>query len=61
MNLSIKDFFSKCDQISRNLQNWLHLLKKALIDEESFFFCAVSGPNLQDTRNTRALSIAKRK
>ena len=31
---SIKDFFSKCDQIRRS-----HLLKKCLM--ENFFFCAV--------------------
>ena len=39
---SIKDFFSKCDQI-RNflcfLRIWAHLLKKSLI--ENFIFCTV--------------------
>ena len=40
MKLSIKDFFSKCDQIRRKLRIWSHLLKKSLM--ESFFFCAVS-------------------
>ena len=34
MKFSIKDFFSKCDQI------WSHLLKKSLM--ENFIFCAVS-------------------
>ena len=38
MKFSIKDFFSKCDQIRRNLQNWSHLLKKSLM--ENFIFCA---------------------
>ena len=33
------DFFSKCDQIRRNLQIWSHLLKKSLM--ENFIFCAV--------------------
>ena len=35
-----KDFFSKCDQIHRNLRIWLHLLKKSLM--ENFIFCAVT-------------------
>ena len=40
MTFSIKDFFSKCDQIRSFLPIWLHLLKKSLI--ENFIFCAVS-------------------
>ena len=36
----IKHFFSKCDQIHRKLQIWLHLLKKSLM--ENFIFCAVN-------------------
>ena len=40
LKFSIKDFFSKCDQIRRKLQVWSHLLKKSLI--ENFIFCAVS-------------------
>ena len=36
---SIKDFFSKCKQISSKLRIWSHLLKKSLI--EKFIFCAV--------------------
>ena len=28
MKFSIKDFFSKCQQISRKLRIWSHLLKK---------------------------------
>ena len=39
MKFSIKDFFSKCDQIRRNLQIWSHLLKKFLM--ENLIFCAV--------------------
>ena len=39
MKFSIKDFFSKCDQIRRKLRIWSHLLKKSLI--ENFMFCAV--------------------
>ena len=30
MKFSIKDFFSKCNQIRRKLWIWLHLLKKSL-------------------------------
>ena len=39
MNFSIKDFFSKCDQIRRKLRIWSHLLKNFLV--ENFIFCAV--------------------
>ena len=39
MNFSIKDFFSKCDQIRSFLWIWSHLLKKSLM--ENFIFCAV--------------------
>ena len=39
MKFSIKDFFSKCDQVRRKLQIWSHLLNKSL--KENFIFCAV--------------------
>ena len=39
MKFSIKDFFSKCDQICSFLRIWSHLLKKSLM--ENFIFCAV--------------------
>ena len=39
MKLSIKDFFSKCEQIRTFLRIWSHLLKKSLM--ESFIFYAV--------------------
>ena len=45
MKLSIKDFFSKCDQIPRKLRIWSHLLKKSLT--ENFIFCVVSVTMLQ--------------
>ena len=38
MKFFIKDFFSKCDQICRKLQIWLHLLKKYSM--EIFICCA---------------------
>ena len=40
MKLSVKDFFSKCDQIRRKMWIWSHLLKKSLM--ENFIFCAVT-------------------
>ena len=40
MEFSVKDSFSKCDQIRRKLRIWSHLLKKSLI--KNFIFCAVS-------------------
>ena len=46
MKFSIKDFFSKCDQIRRKLQISLHLLKKSFM--ENFIFCVVfTGPHLE--------------
>ena len=40
MRFSIKDFFSKCNQIRRKMRIWWHLLKKSLM--ENFIFCAVA-------------------
>ena len=42
MKFSIKDFFSKCDQICSFLRIWSHLLKKSSM--ENFIFCAVRPP-----------------
>ena len=39
VKFSIKDFFSKCDQIRTKLRIWSHSLKKSLM--ENFIFCAV--------------------
>ena len=39
MKFSIKDFFSKCDQIRSLLRIWSQLLEKFLM--ENFIFCAV--------------------
>ena len=39
MKFSMKDCFSKCDQIRRFPRIWSHLLKKPLI--RNFIFCAV--------------------
>ena len=40
MKFSIKDFFSKCDQILSKLRIWSHILKKSFM--ENFIFCAVN-------------------
>ena len=39
MKFSIKNIFSKYDQIRRKLQIWSHLLKKSLM--ENLIFCAM--------------------
>ena len=39
MKFSIKDFFSKCDQIRSFLCIWSHLLKKSVM--KNLIFCAV--------------------
>ena len=41
MKFSIKDFFSKCDQICSFLRIWSRLLNKSLM--ENFIFCTVLG------------------
>ena len=40
IKFSIKDYFSKCDQIRSFWRIWSYLLKKSLM--ENFFFCAVT-------------------
>ena len=37
MKFSIKDFFSKCDQIRSFLRIWSHLLKESLIENFIFY------------------------
>ena len=45
--VSIKDFFSKCDQIRRKLRIWSHLVKKSLM--ENSIVCAVNSNNITNT------------
>ena len=45
LKFSIKDFFSKCNQIRRRLGIWSHLPKKSLINK--FILWAVLYKNLQ--------------
>ena len=40
MKLSIKDLFTKCDQIGRKLWIWVHLLNKFLM-ENFHFLCRI--------------------
>ena len=46
MKFSIKNFSSKCDQISSFLRIWSHLLEKFLM--ENFIFYVVKSPWTQD-------------
>ena len=39
MKFSIKDIFSKCDQIRRKMRIWSHLLKKSLMETSFFVQC----------------------
>ena len=41
MKFTIKDFFSKFDQIRRKLWIWLHLLKKSLMENFLFYVLTV--------------------
>ena len=45
MKFSIKDFFSKCDQICSKLRIWSHLLEKSLT--KNFIFRAVTAEHLR--------------
>ena len=46
MKFSVKDFFSKCDQVSRKQRIWSHLLKKSLM-ENFIFSCSVRLSKIQ--------------
>ena len=52
MTFSIKDFFSKCDQIRRKLWIWSHLVKKLLL--EKFIFCEVDVAPIYSTLYSEA-------
>ena len=45
VKFSIKDFFSKCDQIRRKLRIWSHLLKKSLM-VNFIFLCSETHTDL---------------
>ena len=44
MKFSIKDFFSKCDQILCKLQTWSNLLKEILNGKLHFLCSVLTGP-----------------
>ena len=46
MKFSIKDFFSKGDQIPKNLRIWSHILEKSLM-ENFIFYAALLPKKLQ--------------
>ena len=54
MKFSTTDFFSKCDQIRRNVRTSSHLLKKSVM--ENFILCAV--PYKISDQKTGCLSTA---
>ena len=54
MDFSIKDFFSKCDQIHRKLRICSHLLKKSLM--ENFFSC--SAPFYQCSKTAQEMKFS---
>ena len=58
MKFSIKDFFSKCNQIRSFLRIWSHLLKKSLM--ENFIFSAVMEQWLYGWITNLAVSWSKR-
>ena len=57
MKFSIKNFFSKRDQICSFLRIWSHLLKKSLM--ENFIFCAVCVTVWKDPSPCTCLSALK--
>ena len=57
MKFSIKNFFSKRDQIGSKLRIWSHLLKKSLM--ENFIFCVVwLQPNCLSSLESSILPIS---
>ena len=52
MEFSIKDFFSKCDQVRWKQRIWSHVLKKFLM-ENFIFLCSVSETYLEPTQRSK--------
>ena len=48
MKFSIKDYFSKCDQIHSSLRIWSHLLKKSLMENFIFLCSGINRSSLFD-------------
>ena len=51
MKFSIKDLFSKCDQIRGKLRIWSHFLKKFLMENCIFLCSVISNPVTCDMRS----------
>ena len=61
MKFSIKDFFSKCDQICRKLRIWSNLLKRSLTENFIFVHCIVFSKNLIMGPYLSSLDLSPRK
>ena len=61
MKFSVKDFFSRCNQICSFLRLWSRLLKKSLIENSIFYAVGISGINLfsQISQPTSKVNIGK--
>ena len=57
MKFTIKDLFSKCDQIRRKLQIWSHLLKKFLIENLVIYFIKFDDPKFWPTEKSETVPI----
>ena len=55
MKFSIKDFFSKCEQIRSFMRIWSHLLKKSLMENFIFVQCIFNTYSLNN--NNQDISI----
>ena len=56
MKCSIKEFFSKCDQIPRKLRIWSHLLKKSLTGNFIFLVqCSFNNDKLKNNLSKEEL------
>ena len=55
MKFSVKDYFSKCDQIGSLVWIWSHLLEKSL-KENSFFVCSTHGLSISALKNDKCFS-----
>ena len=59
MKFSIKDFFSKCDQIRSFLRIWSHLLKKSLMKNFIFYVMIEERRCLKFKRNEEISSSVR--
>ena len=55
--ISIKYFFSKCDQIRRKMRIWSHLLKKSLTENFIFLLCKIKWNHQNMKKNSIILYI----